>query len=246
MMNKKIIVISVLIVFIIVAFVIFNGNYYKIEDRTTQLKEFRYFNSKATGWLKIQGTDIDMPIMLLYDVEDVSDPKYDIGWTDDKGKQPLVIIKSHNMRNVSSHPLINDKNHARFEQLMGFVYYDFAKNNQYIQYTVDGKNYLYRIYSVFFTNSDYVNKIGDNYTKDDRNEYINKSKKNSLYLYENSKTLSDDDLLVLVTCTRFYGLSDNDQFVVNARRVHKDERIKKYGVREKKNYQKVKKVLDKE
>ena len=43
------------------------------------------------------------------------------------------------MKNVSSQPLIGDKNQGRFEQLMAYIYYDFVKENKYIQYTINNK-----------------------------------------------------------------------------------------------------------
>ena len=63
----------------------------------------------------------------------------------------FIIINGHNIMNLSSNPKIKEKGFTRLEALMAFVYYDFAKENQYIQYTVDQKDYLYKIFSVALT-----------------------------------------------------------------------------------------------
>ena len=78
-------------------------------------------------------TNIDFPIFYYNDVKDIGNPEYDLGWSFDNNRKLTnrTVILSHNMRNVSNKPLITDKNHARFEQLMSYIYYDFVKDNKY-------------------------------------------------------------------------------------------------------------------
>ena len=63
---------------------------------------------------------------------DVEDPTYNIGWSFEnyKKQEEKMIVYSHNMKNVSSQPLINDSTHQRFEPLMGFIYKSFVDNNK--------------------------------------------------------------------------------------------------------------------
>ena len=106
---------------------------------------------KTVGWLRVQGTNIDYPIVyapginLDYKVDDFV-------WTeaDYTSLNNIVYVSGHNIKNLSSTPLVADKSHSRFEQLMSFVYPDFIKDNQYIQYSIYGHDYLYKIYSVYF------------------------------------------------------------------------------------------------
>ena len=208
------------------------------------MKEFRSADNKnAIGWIKVQGTNIDFPIVYYYD-NDVEDPTHNIGWSfsDYKKQEEKMIIYSHNMKNVSSQPLINGKSHQRFEPLMGFIYNSFIDDNKYIQYTVNNKNYLYKIYGVSFQEKDkfdnYEGKVSRKYKED----YIKDVKEKS-YFDMNVAVSKNDKLLTLVTCTRFFGADEDYSFVIDAREVRKNEKVRNYKVVEKKNYNKIKKIL---
>ena len=41
------------------------------------------------------------------------------------------------------------KSFNNFENLPSFLYYDFAKDNKYIQYSDEKNNYLYKIYAIY-------------------------------------------------------------------------------------------------
>ena len=149
----------VVLLLILSSVVIIIKPYYKVEDRTDKVKNYKGVSGeKALGWLRVQGTNIDFPIVYYYDT-DVTDPTNDLGWSfsNKKTLQEKTTIFSHNILNVSSKPLIADKNHKRFEQLLSFIYTDFLKKNKYIEYTTNGKNYLFKIYGVSFfgDNTDY-------------------------------------------------------------------------------------------
>lgn len=241
--NKKMVLVIVTIVICLILLMLFRS-YYKIENRKKDISKFKSDNitSKPIGWLRVQGTNIDFPIFYFDDVNDISNPEYDLGWSYENNKKLVdrTVILSHNMRNVSSKPLIADKNHARFEQLMSYIYYDFVKENKYIQYTIDGKNYLFKIYAVYLEEEENVELY--NIDKEVKKEYIKESIDNSYFKF-NVDVNSDDNLLTLVTCTRFYGNSDYS-FIIDARQVRKLEKIKNYKVTEKSNYRKIKKILE--
>ena len=109
-------------------------------------------NYDVIGWLRVQGTNIDYPIIHDNGLNNISEIIEDFVWQREKTDklQERTVILGHNIKNVSSNPLITNKNHTRFEQLMSFVYYDFAKENQFIQYTKNGKEYVFQIFSVSF------------------------------------------------------------------------------------------------
>lgn len=220
--------------------------YYNPNSRVKKLQEFKSVEQKkAVSWLKIQGTNIDMPIMFYNDVEDITDPTYDIGWTynDSYKKTSKTIIYSHNMRNVSSQPLIANKNHARFEQLMSFAYTSFVEKNKYIQYTIDGKDYLYKIYAISFEKKDEFDDNEGTMSEKYREIYI-KDRKEKSYFKMDTDVSKKDNLLTLVTCTRFFGATESYSFVVDAREVRKNEKIRNYKVSETKEYKPIKKILE--
>lgn len=218
--------------------------YYKVEDRTNKITAYKGVNGeKALGWLRVQGTNIDFPIVYYYDT-DVTDPTNDLGWSfsNKKTLQEKTTIFSHNVLNVSSKPLIADKNHKRFEQLLSFIYTDFLKKNKYIEYTTNGKNYLFKIYGVSFQKESDLMYKKTKLSKDMKQKYIEKTKNNSYFDLDVSVN-TDDKLLTLVTCTRFFGETTDYSFVVDARMVRKNELISNYSVKEKKNYDKIKEIM---
>lgn len=240
---------------------IFRKDIYKVDSRVKNIKEERKKDNssyvKTIGWIKVQGTKIDAPIIYYYgDEEDRNvDENVDADYYIKKenyvwnlnSKEKLynkVNITGHNLLNLSAHPDVSLKHFSRFDDLMAFVYYDHVKDNKYIQYTIDGKDYIYKIYSVEFVNYNKLDLFADsNYTKKEKDRFINDTKKNSIYDFDVSVN-NKDKFISLITCTRFFGDTDEIDFRVNARLVRKGEKLKNYGVKVNKKYKKVKKVLE--
>lgn len=245
--NKKIkicFLITLVIICLIGVYFLF-PRFYKVNDRTKKLKIFKSVDKKsAIGWIRVQGTNIDMPILYYYD-NDVEDPTYNVAWSfENHKKQPeKIVIYSHNVKNASSHPLINDPTHKRFEPLMAFIYKSFIDKNKYIQYTVNNKNHLYKIYGVSFQKKDEFDDYQGDVSKKYKKNYVKKAKNNS-YFDMDVDVDDNDKLLTLVTCTRFFGVNGDYSFVIDAREVRKNEKVKNYNVKEKKNYRKIKKILE--
>lgn len=241
----KIIIYTILIALAILTITILFKSYYKVENRTRKINGCKEFDKvKPLGWLRVQGTNIDFPIVYYNDL-DVTDPKYELGWnySEDRKLTKKVTIFSHNVLNVSSTPLIADKNHKRFEQLLSFIYTDFVKKNKYIQYTVGGKDYLYKIYGISFQEEETLDYLNTNINKEEEKKYIDKVINDSYFKFD-VDVKETDHLITLVTCTRFFGNTTKYSFVVDARMVRKNERIKNYKVTENKSYKKIKKTLE--
>lgn len=224
-------------------------DYYKPEDRTSKIEATKKKDKESystIGWLRVQGTNIDLPVIGYHDKKEpvpVELGSYVWNFDDKEKYHNKINIMGHNIMNLSSHPEIGLESFHRFEDLMAFTYYDFAKENKYIQYTIDGKDYLYKIFSVYFESAYKVDlyKRGD-HTESEKEELIERYKEKSIYKYDidvNKK----DDLISLMTCTRFYGTDRYVTFMVNGRLVRDNEKIDDYKVEEKKEYQKVKKIL---
>ena len=100
---------------------------------------------------KVQGTNIDYPVLYAQDSNySLNDVDISFAWTNSSSTtlNDRVILHGHNIRNVSSKPLLNEKEFNDFEHLPSFLYYSFVKQNKYIQYTINNKNYLYKLYAV--------------------------------------------------------------------------------------------------
>ncbi len=219
--------------------------YYVIKDRVNDVKKFKGVkNENAIGWLRVQGTNIDFPIV-YYDDTDVTDPTNELGWNvlNEKELSRKTTLYSHNVLNVSSNPIIADKSHKRFEQLMSFIYPNFVEKNKYIQYTVGGENYLYKIYAISFKKEDTIDAETPIMTNDGVRQYFEKALNDSYFEFD-TDVKETDDLLSLVTCTRFFGSTTEYSFVVDARRVRSKESVKNYGITEKKSYNRIKKIME--
>ena len=133
-------------------------------EKERKKDDIRYY--KTTSWLKVQGTNIDAPIINYYyeETEEESRNSHDDDYINktnylwnQNGEEKLfnkVNIMGHNILNLSAHPDSGLKNFSRFDDLMSFVYYDFVKENKYIEYTINKKDYIYKIYSVEYNSKE--------------------------------------------------------------------------------------------
>lgn len=249
--NKKSLMLflfAALFVFLIVGFLFKYINFYKISDRVGKVDSFskKYDKYKTVGWLKVQGTNIDYPIIYNagnIDVNHINDLNF--LWTNINEKELTnrMLIVGHNIRNVSANPIIGDENHVRFEQLLGYIYYDFVKDNKYIQYTIDGKNYLYKIFSISFVDNNTIDYGKNSYSKKELDKYITNSISDSYFKFDVDVN-KDDNVITLLTCTRMFGNSVNKTFKIDARMVRDNEFITNYKVEEKSNYDEIKKIME--
>ena len=239
-----------LVIFLSFRIVKNNSSSYKIDSRIENVKnseEFEDSSFKTVGWLKVQGTNIDMPIIRSDNVyEDFPVELENFAWTtnsDDKHHTNISII-GHNIFNLSAHPKIKSNTFHRMEELMAFVYYDFAKDNQYIQYTIDGKDYVYKIYAVeFLKEADHTSfPRHDDYTKEEIKLWSDEFKKDSIYDYD-VDVGEDDKLIILSTCTRFFGKDANMEFYVAGRLLRENEKTSLSKISKNKNYKKIEKIL---
>ena len=227
-----------------------DGATFKTVDRVKHIKKEKKKEKDAKGyatigWLRVQGTNIDAPIIKYDSMEGMEEVnKDDFLWNEYPVEkiQKRVNIQGHNILNLSAKPEIGLDYFTRFENLMSFVYIDFAKENQYIQYTVDGKNYLYQIFAVYFDevyNLDLYNP--DEYSDEEVESFIKRSLDKSLYKYD-VEVNKDEKVISLITCTRMYG-NDKKQFLVVGKMIDSNSKTTNYKVEENSNYKEVKNLM---
>lgn len=215
---------------------------FEISDQSKKIKEASKYGDEVVGWLRVEGTNIDMALIRANSNTDLLKGDYDFAWTysypNGKGNRPAYI--SHNIRNVSSNPVVNDDTMRRFEQLMSFIYLDFIQENQFIEFTDKSKETeMYRIFGVSLVEDDQNSSFSDTYTDDEQRLYIKKVRRESMYDIDTDVN-SDDLMLTLFTCTRFYGASTNYSFRIDARKVRENEKMNYAKVKENDNYKKIK------
>lgn len=219
---------------------------YSIESRVSRInKEQQKRKQNVTAWVRVQGTNIDYPVIQNTMELNLGALMYDFAWTNNEDEKfgNREIIMGHNILNVSKHPLVANENHHRFEQLASFMYYDFARKNQYIQYTINGVDHLYKIFAVGFIDNEELDASTNNLTQSELKKHIKIAKKESFYRYSIDVDESDH-ILTLVTCTRFFGVDSDKIFRIDAREVREDEKILKYRVAESAKYDKIKEEME--
>ena len=245
----------ILVISIPVGLIIFftndvDGATFKTVDRVKHIKKEKKKEKDAKGyatigWLRVQGTNIDAPIIKYDSMEGMEEVnKEDFLWNEypEEKIQKRVNIQGHNILNLSAKPEVGLDYFTRFENLMSFVYIDFAKENQYIQYTVDGKNYLYQIFAVYFDevyNLDLYNP--NEYSDEEVEAFIQRSLDKSLYKYD-VEVNKDEKVISLITCTRMYG-DDKKQFLVVGKMIDSNSKTTNYKVEENSNYKEVKNLM---
>ncbi len=223
-------------------------NYYPIESRIGRIEEYAKNDKEdytTVGWLRVQGTNIDYPIIYAPSY-DFSGMTYDFLWNEVKSDNLLnqITVSGHNILNLSSNPLVANENHKRFEQLMSFIYLDFIKDNKYIQYTANGNDYLYKIFSVAFSKKSNIKKFTrEDLSREEMKEYLNQSLNDSIFEFDVDVD-ENDKILSLVTCTRMFGHYNDIEFKIDARLVRKGELKLNYGVNKTEKYHEIEKIME--
>lgn len=188
-----------------------------------QYKELYDMNNDMVGWVTIDGTEIDYPVMqTVYDEEYYI--KRDFYKKDFSGGVPFldcrcklderttnVLIYGHNMKNGSM-----------FHDLLKYEDSDFYRDHRYIHFDTIYEQGLYEIVAVFRTRVAYQDEdtfrfynfieadSGLDYTR-----YLINIRNLSLYDIE-AEASDSDELITLTTCE--YSVEDG-RFVVVAKRV---------------------------
>ena len=198
-------------------------------------------DKKTVGWIRVQGTNIDYPVLYAPDYDFLYETE-DFAWTeaDFEKLNNIVYISGHNIKNMSKKPLITNKKHGRFEQLMSFTYYDFAKDNQFIQYTFGKENYVYQMFAIAYIEGSDLDLYNKNeYSRGDISELIKDVREQSIYDYD-IDLREDDKIISLDTCTNMFGDSDNTHFVIFGRLLREDEKANFVKVKTTKQYEFIK------
>ena len=188
------------------------------ESTVNYLEELHKENEHVVAWIKIDGTNVDYPVLYSKD-----DYYLNHNYKKEKVEEGSIYIDKYNTLNDKNLILHghNMRNGDMFHDLLKYKEKSFYKNHKTIEfYTLDGYN-EYEIISVFlskvYKKTDdvfkyykyYGDKIKNNY-----DEYIENIK--DLSLYDINLTASGEDLITLSTCE--YS-TENGRMVVVAKKV---------------------------
>lgn len=245
--NKKILLLILIIVFIFG--ILYIGNYFynihknkKINDNilneisidTTQITEtktekilqiekLQQENEQIIGWIEIEGTNINYPVVQGTDNSYYLTHNYKKEYSKDG---TLFLDKDYNWNIPSSNLLIyghNNKNGIMFEELLKYAKEDFYKEHTKIKFTTNKEDSVYEILAVFYSRVYYKDEqnvfryyffVNAN-NETEYNNFVNNAKKASIY---NTGVNAEygDQLLTLSTCE--YSQEDG-RFVVVAKKI---------------------------
>ena len=190
--------------------------------RMLQLEELKKQNEDIIGWIEINGTNINYPVMQTTDNEFYMTHNYKKEYS---AIGSLFLDKDYNWELPSTNLLIyghNNKNETMLQNLTNYKKESYYKDHPNIKFTTINEDAEYEIIAAFYSRVYYKNEknvfryyyfINAN-NKEEFDNYVNESKKASIY--NTGKTAEyGDQLLTLSTCSYH---TENGRFAVVARK----------------------------
>jgi len=176
-------------------------------ERVLKVKELQKENSEIVGWIEIENTNINYPLVQANDNNFYITHNY----KKEKSKNGAIFVDKDYSFNLPSTNLLiyghNNKNGTMFEELMKYKDEDFYKTHKTIRVTTLTDDFKYEIISVFLSRVYYKHEkdvfryyyfVNAN-NQEEFNYYVENSKKYSLYDTGKSAVYGDE-LLTLSTC----------------------------------------------
>ena len=176
-------------------------------ERMIQLEELQKENEEIIGWLEIEGTNINYPVL------QASDNDYYLTHNYKKEKAStgsIFLDKDFDLINGSSNYLIyghRNKQGLMFEDLIKYAEEDFYKEHTKIKFTTNKDDSIYEILSVFYSRVYYKSEQNvfryyyfvNAENEQEYNDFVKNAKKASIY--DTGVTAKyGDQLLTLSTC----------------------------------------------
>ena len=192
-------------------------------ERILQLEELKKQNNDIVGWIEIENTIINYPVLQCEDNSFYMTHNYKKEYS---AEGSIFLDKDYNWELPSSNLLLyghNNKNKTMFAELLNYKEESYYKEHPTIRFTTLAEDKTYEIIAVFKSRVYYKSEKDvfryyyfiNAENEEEYNNYINESKKASLY--DTGKTATyGDQLLTLSTCE--YSQEDG-RFVVVAKKV---------------------------
>lgn len=187
--------------------VLVENNNTKKTDKQLQLEELKKTNSDVVGWLKIEGTNIDYPILQTNNNQYYLTHNYKKEYSKSGS---LFLDKDFDFTLPSTNYLIyghRNTNGMMFEDLIQYKKEEYYKQHPIIQLTTLEEDCQYEIIAVFLSRVYYKNETNvfryyyfvNAKNEEEFSNYISESKKASLYHIDKTAKYGDQ-LLTLSTC----------------------------------------------
>lgn len=200
-----------------------NGTREEISERILKVQKLQEENSDIVGWLEIEGTSINYPVLQGTDNEYYMTHNY----KKQKSKNGSIFLtKDYDWSIPSSNLLIyghNLNNGTMFQELLKYAKEEFYKEHPIIRFTTNKEDAEYEIISVFKSIVYYKTEknvfryyffVNAN-SEAEYNEFVQNAKKASLYDIDKTAKFGDQ-LITLSTCS--YHVEDGRFAVVGRKR----------------------------
>ncbi len=194
----------------------------EVDPKLVEIQKLYEENNDLIGWLKIEDTKIDYPVMFtrgedyylrrdFYKKKSTAGSLFIDKYQDMSPKDINILIHGHNMNNGTMfHDLLNYKKKAYYEAHKNIIYYTLEEKQEYEIIAV----FLSKVYNVSDTDFKYYKFYGKQ-EEDSYKNYIENIKKLSLYDIKTT-AIYPEELITLSTCE--YSEKDG-RLVVVAKRV---------------------------
>lgn len=196
-----------------------NGSTANLID--TDISSLKLKNSDTIGYLKINGTNINYPVVQS------SDNDYYLKHSFDKSYNQAGWIFLDYRNNINKldkstiiygHNMLNGTMFSNLTKMLDKSFF-YDNNNTYINLITENKTTIWKIFSVYVTNPDtYYMTIGFS-SSNEYSDFLNNIKNKSIYDFEENIN-SDDKILTLSTCTNL----NTKRLVVHAKLIYEQEK----------------------
>ena len=202
------------------------------EDLLTKINDAYNVNNDVIGWLSIPDTNVDDPILyhptdnLYYERRNLSGgydwygcywADYECVFGDRNSISQNTIIYGHSMD--------DNPDGLKFSQLKKWLDIDFAQENPYIYLSTPDEDYVFKIFSVMYTNTSF-NYIESSPDDTEFMRIVNEARKASQFTYD-VDVEAGDKLITLSTCTYTIqaGYPNPYRYVIMGRMVRPGEEV---------------------
>lgn len=201
--------------------------YTKQKLMSVDFTELKKINSDTIGWIQLQGTNINYPVVQTTDNSYYLSHSYNkenntAGW--------VFMDYRNNATNLNNNTIIyahSRNDGSMFGSLKTVLTKEWLNNKQYhtVYFSTPYENTLWQVFSVYTTPSEsyYITPTFKN--KEDYTKFLITLKKRSIYNFPAELNVNDK-ILTLSTCRDNYG----NRIVLHAKLIKKNMRTQKEGI----------------
>ncbi|MEG1875484.1 MAG: class B sortase [Angelakisella sp.] len=203
-----------------------------------QLSYWKGINSDTIGYLRIPGFNISHAVVQnRQDVNYYTNRNYDksyqkgtygVLWTNtdtnsagySSNMSSNTVIYGHNWNNWRKSVQVLNPNNRMFDQLASYHFIDVARAFPYFYYSTSEEVMTFKLFAIFYTEPSF------NYIQTEGNTQgiIEEALRRTQFNFD-TPVNGSDKIITLSTCTRMYGATGNQRFVVMGRLLRPGESI---------------------